>query len=70
MAAYVKHKCFHKDQILRFKPNPFKTENVYYNTDGDYCICLMYRTIEISYRLHGYKQTARELLTYDDGRRL
>lgn len=114
MTAYVKYNHFHREQRPRFKPDPFKAENFYYNADGDYCICPMgqkmsrvgtrrsrtgsgymsenaryravrcegcplrclcfrskgNRTVEINHRLQGYKRTARELLTSDDGRRL
>ena len=41
MEAYVKYNCFHMEQRPRFKPDPFKTENLYYNEEYDYCICPM-----------------------------
>ena len=41
MTAYVKYNHFHREQRPRFKPDPFKAENFYYNPDGDYCICPM-----------------------------
>ena len=41
MEAYVKYNYFHMEQRPRFKPDPFKTENLYYNEEYDYCICPM-----------------------------
>ena len=41
MTAYVKYNHFHREQRPRFKPDPFKAENFYYNADGDYCVCPM-----------------------------
>ena len=41
MEAYVKHNYFHMEQRPRFKPDPFKAENFYYNEEHDYCICPM-----------------------------
>ena len=114
MTAYVKYNHCHREQRPRFKPDPFKAENFYYNADGDYCVCPMgqkmsrvgtrrsktdsgyvsenaryravrcegcplrclcfrskgNRTVEINHRLQRYRQTARELLISDDGRRL
>ena len=113
MTAYVKYNHFHMEQRPRFRPDPFRAENFYYNADGDYCICPMgqkmsrvgtrrsktdsgyvsesaryqaircdgcplrclcfksqgNRTIEINHRLQGYRRTARELLTSDEGRK-
>ena len=39
--AYVKYNYFHKEQQPKFKPDPFKSENFYYNKEHDYCICPM-----------------------------
>lgn len=41
MEAYVKYNCFHMEQRPRFKPNPFKAENFFFNEEHDYCICPM-----------------------------
>ncbi|WP_373825933.1 IS1182 family transposase [Bacteroides heparinolyticus] len=41
MEAYVKYNYFHMEQRPRFKPDPFKAENFYYNEEHDYCICPM-----------------------------
>ncbi|MBM6858877.1 IS1182 family transposase, partial [Caecibacteroides pullorum] len=41
MEAYVKYNCFHMEQRPRFKPNPFKAENFFYNEEQDYCVCPM-----------------------------
>lgn len=39
--AYVKYNYFHMEQRPRFKPNPFKAENFYYNQEQDCYICPM-----------------------------
>ena len=41
MEAYGKYNYFHMKQRPRSKPDPFKTENFYYNEEYDYCICPM-----------------------------
>ena len=41
MEAYVKYNYFHMEQRPRFKPDPFKAENFYYNEEQDFCICPM-----------------------------
>lgn len=41
MEAYVKYNYFHMEQRPRFKPDPFKAENFYYNEEHDFCICPM-----------------------------
>ena len=41
MEAYVKYNYFHMEQRPRFKPNPFKAENFFYNEEQDYCVCPM-----------------------------
>ena len=41
MEAYVKYNYFHMEQRPRFRPDPFKAENFYYNEEQDYCICPM-----------------------------
>ena len=41
MEAYVKYNYFHMKQRPRFKPDPFKAENFYYNEEHDFCICPM-----------------------------
>ena len=33
MEAYIKYNYFHMEQRLRFKPDPFKAENFYYNEE-------------------------------------
>lgn len=35
MEAYVKYNYFHMEQRPRFKPDPFKAENFYYNEEHD-----------------------------------
>ena len=41
MEAYVKYNYFHMEQRPRFRPDPFKAENFYYNEEHDYFICPM-----------------------------
>ena len=41
MEAYVKYNYFHMEQRTRFRPDPFKAENFYYNEGHDYCVCPM-----------------------------
>ena len=41
MEAYVKYNYFHMEQRPRFRPDPFKAENFYYNEEHDYCVCPM-----------------------------
>lgn len=36
MKAYIKYNYFHMEQRLRFKPDPFKAENFYYNEKHNY----------------------------------
>lgn len=39
--AFVKYNYFHKEQKPRYRPNPFRTENLYYNKQEDYYVCPM-----------------------------
>ena len=41
MCYGVKYNYFHMEQRPRFKPDPFKAENFYYNEEQDFCICPM-----------------------------
>lgn len=41
MEAYVKYNRFHIEQRPRFKPDPFRAENFFYNEEQDYCVCPM-----------------------------
>ena len=41
MCYGVKYNYFHMEQRSRFKPDPFKAENFYYNEEHDFCICPM-----------------------------
>ena len=41
MDAYVKVQLFPHGARPRFKPDPFKAENFYYNEEHDFCICPM-----------------------------
>lgn len=39
--AFVKYNYFHKEQKPRYRPNPFRPENLYYNKQEDYYVCPM-----------------------------
>ena len=39
--AYVKYNCFHREQRMHYEPNPFSSQALYYNAEGDYYICPM-----------------------------
>lgn len=38
-AAYVKYNRFHIEHRPRYIPDPFRSENFYYNKEYDYCVC-------------------------------
>lgn len=40
-AAYVKYNRFHIEHRPQYVPDPFRSENFYYNKDEDYCVCPM-----------------------------
>ena len=40
-AAYVKYNRFHIEHRPRYAPDPFRSENFYYNKEHDYCVCPM-----------------------------
>lgn len=39
--AYVKYNRFHLEQRPQYKPDPFDSDNFYYNAEEDYCVCPM-----------------------------
>ena len=39
--AYVKYNRFHIEHRPRYTPDPFRSENFYYNKEEDYCVCPM-----------------------------
>ncbi len=39
--AYVKYNMFHKEQRMRYEPNPFSPQAMFYNADEDYYVCPM-----------------------------
>lgn len=39
--AYVKYNRFHIEHRPRYAPDPFCSENFYYNKEEDYCVCPM-----------------------------
>ena len=44
--AYVKYNWFHREQRMHYEPNPFSSQALYYNADGDYYICPMGQHLE------------------------
>ena len=40
-AAYVKYNRFHIEHRPQYVPDPFRSENFYYNKEEDYCVCPM-----------------------------
>ena len=40
-AAYVKYNRFHIEHRPQYVPDPFRSENFYYNKKEDYCVCPM-----------------------------
>ena len=39
--AFVKYNYFHKEQRPRYTPDPFSTESLHYNAEGDFYVCPM-----------------------------
>jgi transposase len=39
--AYVKYNYFHKEQRPRYKPDPFHSQSLYYNSEQDFYVCPM-----------------------------
>ena len=46
VAAYVKYNRFHIEHRPQYVPNPFRSENLYYNKDEDCCVCPMGQRME------------------------
>jgi len=44
--AYVKYNYFHKEQKRKMKNDPFLTQNLYYNPEGDFYVCPMGQRME------------------------
>lgn len=62
---YVKFNYFHAEQKKAFKTNPYKVENLHYNTAGDYFVCPMGQHMDFVTEYekqndHGYKSTLRK----------
>ncbi|HEY3369503.1 MAG TPA: IS1182 family transposase [Prolixibacteraceae bacterium] len=47
IANYVKFSYFHKEQKRPFKNNPFLTDNLFYNPEGDFFVCPMGQKMEL-----------------------
>ena len=62
MIPYVKYNMFHVEQRRRYRNNPFRVTNLYYNPDGDFYVCPMGQKMrfirqEKRYTASGYEQT-------------
>lgn len=62
MTPYVKYNMFHVEQKRRYRNNPFRVSNLFYNPDGDFYVCPMGQKMEFirqekRYTASGYKQT-------------
>lgn len=62
---YVKFNYFHAEQKKAFKTDPYKVENLHYNTVGDYFVCPMGQHMHFvteceKANAHGYKSTLRK----------
>ncbi|WP_299802343.1 IS1182 family transposase, partial [uncultured Carboxylicivirga sp.] len=62
---YVKFNYFHAEQKKAFKTDPYKVENLHYNSTGDFFVCpmgqLMHFVAEYEKQnAHGYKSTLRK----------
>lgn len=44
--AYVKYNWFHREQRMRYEPDPFSVQALHYNADGDYYVCPMGQHME------------------------
>lgn len=61
---YVKFNYFHAEQKKAFKADPYKVENLHYNTACDYFVCPMGQHMDFvteyeKQNAHGYKSTLR-----------
>ena len=62
--AFVKYNYFHVEQSKKWKSDPFKTDNLQYDTDNDYYTCpagqkMNFIREEIKRTDNGFKQTRR-----------
>jgi len=62
MTPYVKYNMFHVEQKRRYRNNPFRVSNLFYNPDGDFFVCPMGQKMEFirqekRYTASGYQQT-------------
>jgi len=62
--SYVKFNYFHAEQKKRFKADPYRSENLYYNPVDDYFVCPMGQHMKFAgeYKkdnAHGYESTLR-----------
>ena len=63
MTPYVKYNMFHVEQRRRYRNNPFRVANLYYNPDYDFYVCPMGQKMrfirqERRYTASGYQQIA------------
>ena len=62
MTPYVKYNMFHVEQRRRYRNNPFRVSNLFYNPDDDFYVCPMGQKLnfirqEKRYTASGYQQT-------------
>ena len=62
MIPYVKYNMFHVEQRRRYRNNPFRVANLFYNPDEDFYVCPMGQKMrfvrqEKRYTASGYEQT-------------
>ena len=46
MTPYIKYNMFHVEQKRRYRNNPFRVFNLFYNPDGDFYVCPMGQKME------------------------
>ena len=46
IVPYVKYNMFHAEEHRKYRDNPFLTQNMHYNADGDYYVCPMGQHLE------------------------
>ncbi|MEZ4921336.1 MAG: transposase [Saprospiraceae bacterium] len=61
---YVKYPGFYQEQQHKVKNDPFRTENLFYNAEGDYLVCpmgqhLTYRHTSKVVSKNGYQSNVR-----------
>ncbi len=62
MVPYVKYNMFHVEQRRKYRNDPFRVSNLFYNPDGDFYVCPMGQRLkfirqEERHSASGYRQT-------------